>query len=126
MAMDLQTLHTDGANFYQYLRGNPFMGSDPLGLSSDPFDMVDDFIGRWHNFADELALYSCHGLPALRMPVCLCTPPLRTPDPPHTALLPTQPRLCARRSRNRSLSAKNSNIFFFSASNHLGPTTPDF
>ena len=32
MAMDLQTLHTDGANFYQYLRGNPFMGSDPLGL----------------------------------------------------------------------------------------------
>jgi hypothetical protein len=44
MAMDLQTLHTDGANFYQYLRGNPFMGSDPLGLSSDPFDMVDDFI----------------------------------------------------------------------------------
>ena len=40
----MQTLHTDGANFYQYLRGNPFMGSDPLGLSSDPFDMVDDFI----------------------------------------------------------------------------------
>ena len=32
MAMDLQTLHTDGANFYKYLRGNPFMGSDPLGL----------------------------------------------------------------------------------------------
>jgi hypothetical protein len=32
MAMDLETLHTDGANFYQYLRGNPFMGSDPLGL----------------------------------------------------------------------------------------------
>jgi hypothetical protein len=44
MAMDLQALHTDGANFYQYLRGNPFMGSDPLGLSSDPFDMVDDYV----------------------------------------------------------------------------------
>lgn len=44
IAKDLQTLHTDGANFYQYLRGNPFMGSDPLGLYSDSFEMVDDFI----------------------------------------------------------------------------------
>ncbi|HLP84363.1 MAG TPA: polymorphic toxin-type HINT domain-containing protein [Phycisphaerales bacterium] len=43
-AADLQTLHTDGANFYGYLRGNPFAGSDPLGLYSDPFDMIDDFM----------------------------------------------------------------------------------
>ena len=31
MAMDLQTLHTHGANFYQYVCGNPFTRSDPLG-----------------------------------------------------------------------------------------------
>ena len=28
----MQTLHGDGANFYQYVRGNPFAWSDPLGL----------------------------------------------------------------------------------------------
>ncbi|MFN7314809.1 MAG: hypothetical protein ACK5Q4_01765 [Phycisphaerae bacterium] len=61
MAMDLQALHTDGANFYQYLRGNPFMGSDPLGLffsaamsagvdgygsGNDPFDILDEYIAE--------------------------------------------------------------------------------
>ena len=33
MAIDLQALHTDGANFYQYLRGNPGTASDPMGLN---------------------------------------------------------------------------------------------
>jgi hypothetical protein len=44
VAADLQTLHTDGANFYQYLRSNPWGASDAMGLASDPFDMVDDFL----------------------------------------------------------------------------------
>ncbi len=60
------------------------------------------------------------------MPVCLRAPPVRTPDPPHPARLPTQPPLCARPSRNRNLSARISNIFFFSAPNHLAPANPDF
>ena len=63
------------------------------------------------------------------MPVCLSTPPLRTPDPPHPAPhphTPTQPRLCARRSRNRNPAARISNFFFSLPSNHLRPKTPDF
>ncbi len=63
------------------------------------------------------------------MPVCLCISPLRTPDPPHPASNPrnpTQPRLCARRSRNQNLSARISNFFFSLPSNHLRPKTPDF
>ena len=38
MAMDLQRLHGDGANFYQYIQGNPWMGTDVLGLYGTPFD----------------------------------------------------------------------------------------
>ena len=32
MGMSLETLHLDGANLFQYIRGNPLIGSDPLGL----------------------------------------------------------------------------------------------
>ncbi len=82
--------------------------------------------GRWHTFIHTPPSHPCHGLPALRMPVCLRVPPVRTPDPPHPARLPTQPPLCARPSRNRNLSARISNNFFFSASKNLGPTPPAF
>jgi hypothetical protein len=83
-------------------------------------------VGGWHYFDSRLPSPTCHGLPALRMPVCLRAPLVRTPDPPHPARLPTQPCSCARTSRNRNLSARISNIFFFSPSNHLGPTPPAF
>ncbi len=63
------------------------------------------------------------------MPVCLRAPPFRTPDPPHPASNPrnpTQPRLCARRSRNPSLAASISNFFFSLPSKHLRPKKLDF
>ncbi len=41
---DLATLYGNGANVYQYLGSSPWGRSDPLGLSWDPFDMVDDYL----------------------------------------------------------------------------------
>ncbi|MCG3137129.1 MAG: hypothetical protein HJJLKODD_00972 [Phycisphaerae bacterium] len=45
-------LYGDGMNLYQYLRGNPLRGNDPLGLF-DPFIAVDDAI--YSLYADNVA-----------------------------------------------------------------------
>ncbi len=42
-AFDVQGLYGDGMNLYEYAGSNPWMRADPLGLSWDPFSMVDDF-----------------------------------------------------------------------------------
>jgi len=42
-AFDVQGMYGDGMSLYAYLGSNPWMRSDPLGLSWDPFSMVDDF-----------------------------------------------------------------------------------
>jgi YD repeat-containing protein len=36
----------DGANLYEYLGSNPWERSDHLGLSWDPFDMVDEYLAE--------------------------------------------------------------------------------
>jgi len=45
-AFDVQGLYGDGMNLYAYLGSNPWMRSDPLGLSWDPFDMVDEYLAE--------------------------------------------------------------------------------
>ncbi len=40
-AFDVQGLYGDGMNLYEYLGSSPWGRRDPLGLSWDPFDMVD-------------------------------------------------------------------------------------
>jgi YD repeat-containing protein len=45
-AFDMQTRYGDGANLYQYLGSNPWQRFDPMGLSYDPFDMVDEIINE--------------------------------------------------------------------------------
>ncbi len=42
-AFEMQGLYGDGMNLYEYAGSNPWMRADPLGLSWDPFDMVDEF-----------------------------------------------------------------------------------
>ncbi len=42
-AFDMQGMYGDGMNLYEYLGSSPWGRSDPLGLSWDPFSMVDDF-----------------------------------------------------------------------------------
>lgn len=44
LAFDMQGLYGDGGNLYEYLGSNPWMRSDVLGLSYDPFDIVDEFM----------------------------------------------------------------------------------
>ncbi len=44
LAFDLEGLYGDGGNLYEYLGSNPWNRSDPLGLSWDPFDVVDEFM----------------------------------------------------------------------------------
>ena len=44
IAFSMEGMYGDGLNLYQYLGSNPWTNSDPLGLSSDPFDIVDDFL----------------------------------------------------------------------------------
>lgn len=46
LAFSMEDRFGDGANLYQYLQGNPWTHSDPMGLSSDPFDMVDEIIAE--------------------------------------------------------------------------------
>ncbi|MFG0243500.1 MAG: polymorphic toxin-type HINT domain-containing protein [Phycisphaerales bacterium JB054] len=46
LAFDLEGLYGDGGNLYEYLGSNPWMRSDPLGLSWDPFDMVDEYLAE--------------------------------------------------------------------------------
>jgi hypothetical protein len=46
MAFDVEGLYGDGANLYEYLGSSPWTRSDPLGLSWDPFDMVDEYLAE--------------------------------------------------------------------------------
>ena len=43
-AFDMGNRYGDGANLYEYLGSNPWRRFDPMGLSWDPFDMVDQFV----------------------------------------------------------------------------------
>jgi hypothetical protein len=43
---DLESHMGDGLNVYQYLGSNPWRRSDVMGLSFDPFSMVDDYIAE--------------------------------------------------------------------------------
>ena len=40
----MEGMYGDGMNLYQYLGSNPWTHSDPLGLSSDPFEEIDAII----------------------------------------------------------------------------------
>lgn len=41
---DAQSQYGDGMNLYGYLGSNPYLRRDSLGLSWDPFDMVDEYM----------------------------------------------------------------------------------
>src|SRR5690606_25366710 len=43
-AFDLMEMYGDGANLYQYLGSSPWQRRDPLGLSWDPFSVVEDYL----------------------------------------------------------------------------------
>jgi hypothetical protein len=45
-AFDLEAHMGDGLNVYEYLGSNPWRRSDAMGLSFDPFSMVDDYIAE--------------------------------------------------------------------------------
>jgi hypothetical protein len=45
-AFDLDNLYGDGANLYEYLGSSPWQRQDPLGLSWDPFDAVDEYLAE--------------------------------------------------------------------------------
>lgn len=53
--LDLRTMYGDGMNLYEYLGSNPMTRHDPLGLSWDPFEMVDE-IGFEHQLSGVIAL----------------------------------------------------------------------
>lgn len=44
--LDVDAMYGDGMNVYEYLGGNPLTRRDPLGLSYDPFDMVDEYLAE--------------------------------------------------------------------------------
>jgi hypothetical protein len=46
VAFSVEEMYGDGSNLYEYLGSNPWLRSDPLGLSWDPFSMVDDFVNE--------------------------------------------------------------------------------
>jgi hypothetical protein len=46
LAFSLEGWLGDGQNLYQYLGSNSLLRRDPMGLSDDPFDMVDEFIAE--------------------------------------------------------------------------------
>ncbi|MBK7406254.1 MAG: hypothetical protein IPJ41_17020 [Phycisphaerales bacterium] len=77
LAFDMEGLCGDGGNLYEYLGSSPWERSDILGLSWDPFDMVDEYlaedagskaafidraIGFWHTAA-YLGAYIASWLP---------------------------------------------------------------
>lgn len=45
-AFGMDDMYGDGANLYEYLGSSPWMRSDPLGLSWDPFDVVDEYVAE--------------------------------------------------------------------------------
>ncbi len=46
VAFSMEGWYGDGFNLYQYLGSNPLLRRDPMGLSYDPFDMVDDYLAE--------------------------------------------------------------------------------
>ncbi|MCW5757956.1 MAG: HNH endonuclease [Phycisphaeraceae bacterium] len=46
MSFSMEDLYGDGMNLYEYLGSNPWQRNDPLGLSWDPFSIVDDFLAE--------------------------------------------------------------------------------
>jgi len=46
LAFSMEGMYGDGMNLYEYLGSNPWNRSDPLGLSWDPFSMVDDYLAE--------------------------------------------------------------------------------
>lgn len=46
VGFDLTGVYGDGFNLYEYLGSNPWMRADPMGLSWDPFDMVDEYLAE--------------------------------------------------------------------------------
>lgn len=47
IAFSMQGMLGDGMNLYQYLGGNPWARSDPMGLSYDPWAEIDIIIGEY-------------------------------------------------------------------------------
>ncbi|MFO0836598.1 MAG: polymorphic toxin-type HINT domain-containing protein [Phycisphaerales bacterium] len=45
-AFSMEDMYGDGMNLYEYLGSNPVNRSDPMGLSWDPFDAVDDYLAE--------------------------------------------------------------------------------
>ncbi|MBX3378439.1 MAG: hypothetical protein KF678_15705, partial [Phycisphaeraceae bacterium] len=46
IAFGLEGHYGDGLNVYEYLGSNPWNRSDPMGLSWDPFSMVDEYLAE--------------------------------------------------------------------------------
>lgn len=46
LAFEMEGLYGDGGNLYEYLGSSPWGRGDVLGLSWDPFDMVDDYVSE--------------------------------------------------------------------------------
>ncbi len=78
-AFDMERRYGDGANLYQYLGSSPWQRFDPMGLSWDPFDMVDEIasdrvgssaalLQALGNHANSIAVVSAHILSYLPFP----------------------------------------------------------
>ncbi|MEQ8845587.1 MAG: polymorphic toxin-type HINT domain-containing protein [Phycisphaerales bacterium] len=46
LAFSMEDMYGDGMNLYEYLGSNPWQRRDPMGLSWDPFDAVDDYLAE--------------------------------------------------------------------------------
>jgi hypothetical protein len=46
LAFSMEDMYGDGLNLYEYLGSNTWGRSDPMGLSWDPFDIVDDYLAE--------------------------------------------------------------------------------
>lgn len=46
LAFSMEDLYGDGMNLYEYLGSNLWSRNDPLGLSWDPFSIVDDYLAE--------------------------------------------------------------------------------
>jgi hypothetical protein len=75
----MERRYGDGANLYQYLGSSPWQRFDPMGLSWDPFDMVDEIasdrvgssaalLQALGNHANSIAVVSAHILSYLPFP----------------------------------------------------------
>ena len=80
LAFDMQGLYGDGGNLYEYLGSNPWTRGDVLGLSWDPFDMVDDYLAET---AGQKAAFLNHiGMASKAIAVVTATIASHVPFPP--------------------------------------------